>query len=113
MSVWICRSVISKILINSKYYFSSNRFPYVLRRCECEGELTNCSVSCQIGTQFIGCSADPAVIDTMLERMFGATGDGLTDHLTKYSTPVSGSYYFVPAVPDMAEVFGPQEPEGS
>ena len=60
----------------------------------------------EIGTLFIGCSADPGRIDTMLSRMFGTSGDGLIDHLINYSTAVTGSYYFVPRMDHLTEVFG-------
>ena len=30
--------------------------------------------------------------------MFGVTGDGLHDHLTDFTRPVSGSYYFAPSL---------------
>jgi putative iron-dependent peroxidase len=63
----------------------------------------------EIGTLFIGCSADPGRIDTMLSRMFGTSGDGLIDHLIKYSTPVTGAYYFAPAMDHLTDVFGPLE----
>lgn len=65
----------------------------------------------EIGTLFIGCSADPSRIDTMLDRMFGVSGDGLTDHLTRYSTPVTGSYYFAPSMADLHRVFGDLAPD--
>ena len=61
----------------------------------------------EMGTFFIGCSADPSRIDTMLARMFGVYGDGLIDDLTRFSKPVTGSYYFVPAMDALTEVFGP------
>ncbi len=32
----------------------------------------------------------------MLARMFDLTGDGLHDHLTDFTTPVTGAYYFAP-----------------
>lgn len=64
----------------------------------------------EIGTLFIGCSADPGRIDTMLSRMFGTSGDGIIDHLIRYSTPVTGSYYFVPAMEDLTDVFGSLAP---
>ena len=34
----------------------------------------------------------------MLRRMFGTSGDGLHDHLTDFTTPVSGSFYFAPSL---------------
>ena len=61
----------------------------------------------EVGTMFIGCSNDPARIDTMLARMFGATADGLVDRLTQFSRPASGSYYWVPSIETLTDVFGP------
>lgn len=65
----------------------------------------------EAGTQFIGCSNDPAVLDRMLARMFGATEDSLIDHLVLYSRPVSGSNYFVPGLGSLTRVFGELSPE--
>jgi porphyrinogen peroxidase len=60
----------------------------------------------EAGTMYIGASGDPARTDLMLARMFGATGDGLIDHLTRFSKAVSGSYYFVPSMEGLTQVFG-------
>jgi putative iron-dependent peroxidase len=65
----------------------------------------------EIGSLFIGCAADPGRIDLMLARMFGTSGDGLTDSFTNYSKAVSGSYYFAPAMSALSDVFGPLEPD--
>ncbi|MCB0918153.1 MAG: Dyp-type peroxidase [Actinobacteria bacterium] len=61
------------------------------------------------GSQFIGCAWDVDRIDTMLSRMFGTAGDGLTDHFLQYSTPVTGSYYWAPSMDDLERVFGSLE----
>lgn len=61
----------------------------------------------EAGSQFIGCAWDVNRIDTMLERMFGTSGDGLSDHFLLYSTPVTGSYYWAPAMEDLERNFGP------
>jgi porphyrinogen peroxidase len=50
------------------------------------------------GTMFVGFAAQQRILDLMLRRMAGATEDGLRDALTRYTTPVTGAYYFVPAV---------------
>ncbi|MDA9912898.1 Dyp-type peroxidase [Candidatus Nanopelagicales bacterium] len=65
----------------------------------------------EIGSLFIGCAADPGRIDLMLERMFGATADGLIDNFTKYSDAVSGSYYFAPSMNALTAVFGSLNPD--
>lgn len=59
----------------------------------------------ETGTLFIGLTNDTELILTMLDRMFGATSDGLTDHLTRFSTPVTGSMYFAPSMSALTEVF--------
>ena len=49
------------------------------------------------GTMFIGFSSDQQRLARMLARMAGAE-DGIRDALTRYTTAVSGAYYFVPSV---------------
>lgn len=49
------------------------------------------------GTMFIGFSCEQHRLARMLKRMAGAE-DGIRDALTRYTTPVSGAYYFVPSV---------------
>jgi putative iron-dependent peroxidase len=49
------------------------------------------------GTMFVGYSKDQWVLRTMLERMAGIP-DGIRDALTYYTAPLTGAYYFVPAV---------------
>jgi putative iron-dependent peroxidase len=56
------------------------------------------------GLYFVAFSADVNRFDRMLARMFGADGDGLHDRLTDFSRPVSGSYYFAPALSLLAEL---------
>ena len=50
------------------------------------------------GLYFVAFSADVSRYDIMLARMFGTTTDGLHDSLTGWSRPVSGAYYFAPAL---------------
>jgi putative iron-dependent peroxidase len=54
------------------------------------------------GLFFVAFSADPTRFTKMLARMFGTTDDGLHDHLTDFTHPVSGSFYFAPALEDLA-----------
>ena len=49
------------------------------------------------GTMFIGFSSEQQRLARMLARMAGAE-DGIRDALTRYTTAVSGAYYFVPSV---------------
>jgi putative iron-dependent peroxidase len=60
----------------------------------------------ELGLYFVAFSADPTRFEKMLRRMFGQAGDGLHDHLTDYTRPVSGSAYFVPSIEAMGDVFG-------
>jgi putative iron-dependent peroxidase len=56
----------------------------------------------ELGLYFVAFSADPARFDKMLARMFGTSGDGLHDHLTDFTRPVSGAYYFAPSLDALA-----------
>jgi porphyrinogen peroxidase len=49
------------------------------------------------GTMFIGFSSEQQRLARMLDRMAGAE-DGIRDALTRYTTAISGAYYFVPSV---------------
>jgi len=48
------------------------------------------------GTMFVGFAASQAPLARMLDSMVGLGGP--RDALTRYTTPVSGAYYFVPSV---------------
>lgn len=61
------------------------------------------------GTMFIGFSCDQHRLARMLNRMAGAE-DGIRDALTRYTTPVSGAYYFVPSVEALRR-FAPPDDE--
>lgn len=49
------------------------------------------------GLFFLGFSAELSRFDKMLARMFGVA-DGVRDHLTDFTKPVSGAYYFAPSL---------------
>lgn len=49
------------------------------------------------GTMFVGFSAEQGRLARMLESMAGLV-NGTRDALTKYTLPLTGSYYFVPSV---------------
>ncbi len=49
------------------------------------------------GTMFVGFSADQKRLSRMLESMAGLV-NGKRDALTRYTQPLTGSYYFVPSV---------------
>jgi putative iron-dependent peroxidase len=48
------------------------------------------------GLFFLAYTRDLSIIDRMLARMFGTAGDGLSDRLLNFVTPVGGAYFFVP-----------------
>jgi porphyrinogen peroxidase len=52
------------------------------------------------GTLFVGLSSRQQILHEMLRRMVGADGGG-RDDLTRYTTPVTGAYYFLPAATDL------------
>jgi putative iron-dependent peroxidase len=56
------------------------------------------------GLYFVAFSADRARFSRMLGRMFGTDRDGLHDHLTDFSTPVSGAFYFAPPLTLLANL---------
>ncbi len=64
---------------------------HIFRRNSPYGTATN------HGTMFIGFSCEQQRLTRMLNRMAGAE-DGIRDALTRYTTAVSGAYYFVPSV---------------
>ena len=49
------------------------------------------------GTMFVGFSADQTRLSRMLDSMAGLVS-GQRDALTRYTQPLTGSYYFVPSV---------------
>jgi porphyrinogen peroxidase len=49
------------------------------------------------GTMFVGFSADQKRLSAMLESMAGLIS-GQRDALTRFSVPLTGSYYFVPSI---------------
>jgi putative iron-dependent peroxidase len=56
------------------------------------------------GLYFVAFSADRGRFDTMLARIFGVDADRIHDHLTDFSRPVSGSFYFAPSLTVLAEL---------
>jgi putative iron-dependent peroxidase len=59
------------------------------------------------GTMFVGFSAEQKRLSDMLESMAGLTS-GARDALTRYTHPLTGAYYFVPAA-DSLRRFVPDE----
>ncbi|KGH48842.1 peroxidase [Acinetobacter idrijaensis] len=56
------------------------------------------------GLFFIAYTKDLKIIDAMLERMFGTSGDGIHDRLLHFVTPLDGAYYFAPSEELLGEV---------
>ena len=50
----------------------------------------------EFGTYFIGYAADPGITEEMLRNMFIGKPEGNTDRILDFSTPITGSLYFVP-----------------
>lgn len=53
---------------------------------------------------FIAYTKDLNIIDAMLLRMFGTSGDGIHDRMLHFVTPVDGAYYFAPSEELLEEV---------
>lgn len=56
------------------------------------------------GLFFIAYTKDLKIIDTMLVRMFGTSGDGIHDRLLHFVTPMDGAYYFAPSEELLEEI---------
>jgi porphyrinogen peroxidase len=67
------------------------RFGHIFRRNMPYGTVTD------HGTMFVGFCATQAPLAEMLESMAGMNG-GARDALTRYTRPLTGAYYFVPAI---------------
>ncbi len=55
------------------------------------------------GTVFVGFSSDQKRLSQMLDSMAGAL-DGTRDALTRFTQPLTGSYYFVPSVESLRQL---------
>jgi porphyrinogen peroxidase len=58
------------------------------------------------GTMFVGFSAEQKRLSRMLDSMAGLVG-GTRDALTRYTEPLTGSYYFVPSVESLQRLRRP------
>jgi len=61
------------------------------------------------GLYFVAFSAERSRYDHMLARMFGTAADGVRDHLTDFSRPVTGAYYFAPSLNALNELAGTEQ----
>jgi Dyp-type peroxidase family len=57
------------------------------------------------GTMFVGFGSEQRVLAEMLESMAGLAG-GERDALTRYTRPLTGAYYFVPAAEALLRLTG-------
>ena len=68
------------------------------------GKSRSCATTClsaapasgEFGTYFIGYSRSPRTIELMLENMFVGRPPGNYDRILDFSTPVTGSLFFIP-----------------
>lgn len=56
------------------------------------------TASGEAGLVFVAYSRDRSVFDKMLARMFGISGDGISDRLMEFTSPVTGAYFFAPSL---------------
>ena len=52
----------------------------------------------EFGTYFIGYARDPGITEQMLQNMFVGRPEGNYDRILDFSTAITGSLYFVPAL---------------
>lgn len=64
----------------------------ILRRSVPHGDFDN------RGLHFVAFACDLGRFQVQLDRMFGASDDAIYDRLIDFSTPVSGSFWYVPTV---------------
>jgi putative iron-dependent peroxidase len=76
-----------------------DRFGKIFRRNMPYGTVTD------HGTMFVGFCAEQQPLVAMLESMAGLA-EGRRDALTRYTTPLSGAYYFVPSVESLRVLDG-------
>jgi len=60
------------------------------------------------GTVFVGFSCEQRRLDRMLRRMAGME-DGIRDALTRYTTALSGAYYFIPSAQALSRFSTPKD----
>ena len=56
------------------------------------------------GLYFLSFSCEISRLSIQLERMFGATDDGLYDKMIEYSKPITSSYWFAPSSEDLKDL---------
>ena len=66
----------------------------------------------EFGTYYIGYAATPSVTEQMLANMFIGNPPGNYDRILDFSTPVTGSLYFVPSADFLDDLPDPPGPPG-
>jgi porphyrinogen peroxidase len=79
-------------------------FGHILRRNTAYGTVTD------HGTVFVGFASSKEPLQRMLESMAG-TGGGPRDEITRFSRPLSGGYYWVPAATHLLALATPEDDE--
>lgn len=77
-----------------------DRFGDIFRRNMPYGTVTD------HGTMFVGFASEQRPLAAMLESMGGLTS-GTRDALTRYTLPLTGSYYFVPSIESLLRLSAP------
>jgi porphyrinogen peroxidase len=77
-------------------------FGHILRRNTAYGTVSD------HGTIFVGFASSRDPLQRMLESMAGGDG-GPRDELTRFATPLSGGYYWVPAASDLQALASPED----
>ncbi len=77
-----------------------DQFGHIFRRNTPYGSVS------EHGTMFVGFSAEQKRLSRMLDSMAGLVS-GTRDALTRYTEPLSGSYYFVPSVESLQRLRRP------
>jgi putative iron-dependent peroxidase len=78
-----------------------DEFGHIFRRNTAYGSVS------EHGTVFVGFSGTQAPLADMLDSMAGV--DGSRDELTRFSHPLTGAYYFVPSLEDLAAFATPED----
>jgi putative iron-dependent peroxidase len=60
----------------------------------------------EAGLFFVAYTRDLAIPEKMMRRMFGASGDGMHDHLMDFTRPVTGAVFFLPPAAMLQKLAG-------
>ena len=57
-----------------------------------------------MGLFFIAYAKEVTTFDLMLARLYGTSGDGLSDKLLEFTNAVTGAYFFTPSMETLAKL---------